>query len=59
MKYRKGFVVVPIQVGQDIMYHTSKKVLPFAFFLTDQAFKNWEGLVSGRNPTKRFNLGHL
>ena len=35
-----------IQVGQLIMYYTPKKVLPFAFFLIYQAFKNREGIIS-------------
>ena len=35
-----------VQVGQLIMYYTPKKVLPFAFFLTYQVFKNREGIIS-------------
>ena len=39
----------PLQLGQLIMYYTPKKLLPFAFFLTYQALKNLEGIVSRKN----------
>ena len=38
---KKGLLLM--QLGQLIMYYTPKKVLPFGFFLTYQAFKNQEG----------------
>ena len=38
-----------MQLGQLIMYYTPKKVLPFAFFLTYQAFKDREGILSQTN----------
>ena len=34
----------------------SQKVLPFAFFLTYQAFKNWEGIVSQTNLLVNGNM---
>ena len=41
--------VIVVQVGQLIVTYSPKKDLPFAFFLTYQAFKSWEGIVSKTN----------
>ena len=55
-----GFnLVALVQLGQLIMYYTPKKALPFAFFLTYQAFKTWEGIVSQTNLAEWFKIWNL
>ena len=50
---------ISVQLGQLIMYYTPKKVLPFAFFLTCQASKNREEIVSQTNLAEWFKFWHL
>ena len=45
-----------MQVGQLIMYYTPKKVLPFAFFLTYQAFIDREGIISRKILTEGLQI---
>ena len=50
-------LVVHVKAGGPAYYVLhSQKVLPFAFFFTYQAFKNWEGIVSQTNLLVNGNM---